>query len=162
MKSLVLFYSLTNGNTKRIAEMIKKEKNSDIEQIDTVIPYPDDYDTVVSQGQDEVNRGYTPEIKALKSNLNDYDVIYIGTPTWWYTMAPAIHTLLKEYNFSGKTVIPFMTCGGWPGHVIKDMKKLLKNSNVPSSMEVTFDSNGGDKLVTPIEDIIKEIKNFNK
>lgn len=83
MKSLVLFYSLTNGNTKRIAEMIKKEKNSDIEQIDTVIPYPDDYDTVVSQGQ-----------------------------------------------------------------------------NVPSSMEVTFDSNGGDKLVTPIEDIIKEIKNF--
>ena len=55
------------------------------------------------------------EIKSVDKNIADYDVIAMETPTWWYTMAPVVRTFLHTQDFSGKTVIPFMTNGGWPG-----------------------------------------------
>lgn len=85
MSTLVVYYSQARGNTKRIAEMIKEKLNCDIERIDTQVPYSNDYQVVVAQGQDEVNRGYKPEIKPLNKNIEDYDTVIIGTPTWWYT-----------------------------------------------------------------------------
>ena len=114
MKSLIVYYSLTNGNTKRIAEMLQQATQADIAEIQTVTPYTGGYDAVVAQGQEEVNRGYEPEIQPLSVSVADYDRIFIGTPTWWYTMAPAVRTFLHQQNFSGNTVIPFMTNGGWP------------------------------------------------
>lgn len=161
-KKLVVYYSWSNGNTKRIAEKLAKELDADICQIDTVEPYQGSYDDVVSQGQDEVNRGYKPEIKPLDVNISDYDVVAVGTPTWWYTMAPAVLTFLSENDWSGKTVIPFMTNGGWPGHVIEDMKKECKGAEILKPMEIQFDSQGGSVLETPEEKInawIEEVKN---
>lgn len=128
MKSLIVYYSLTNGNTKRIAEMLQQATQADIAEIQTVTPYTGGYDAVVAQGQEEVNRGYEPEIQPLSVSVADYDRIFIGTPTWWYTMAPAVRTFLHQQNFSGKTVIPFMTNGGWPGHTIADMKTACRGA----------------------------------
>ena len=115
-KLLIIYYSWSNGNTERIAKMLQSETDSDILKIDTVVPYSGSYDDVVNQGQNEVQRGYEPEIKPLDINIADYDVIAVGTPTWWYTMAPAVKTFLHQQDFTGKTVVPFMTNGGWPGH----------------------------------------------
>lgn len=70
------------------------------------------YEDVVEQGKKEVEAGFMPQINPLSVNLADYDVIAIGTPTWWYTMAPAVLTFLTTNDFTGKTVIPFMTNGG--------------------------------------------------
>ena len=74
--------------------------------------YKGTYEEVVNQGKREVEKGFMPQIKPLSVNLSDYDVIAIGTPTWWYTMAPAVLTFLTTNDFSEKTVIPFMTNGG--------------------------------------------------
>lgn len=152
-KILVVYYTWSNGNTKRIAKQLQKAVNADIAEIETVIPYPKDYDTTVRQGQDEVDRGYMPEIKPLNVNVKDYDVIAIGTPTWWYTMAPAVLTFIKENDLSGKTVIPFMTNGGWPGHVIKDIKSACKGAVFSHEMEIRFDGNGGSTLETEAAEI---------
>ena len=111
-KKLVVYYSWSNGNTKRIAEKLAEELGADIRQIDTAEPYKGSYDAVVDQGQEEVNRGYKPEIRPLDVDIKDYDVIAVGTPTWWYTMAPAVLTFLSSHDWSGKKVIPFMTNGG--------------------------------------------------
>ncbi len=159
-KKLILYYSQARGNTKRIAEMIQKVTRADMEAIDTVEPYPDDYQTVVAQGQDEVNRGYKPEIKTLNHNPNDYDELIIATPTWWYTMAPAVHTLLSKLDVTGKKVILLQTHGGWPGHTIKDMEKLCKSATDISSFMVKFDSTGGDHLETDIKEIEDWIKSL--
>lgn len=94
----------------------------DLVRLDTAVPYSGSYNDVVDQGQREVNAGFEPELKPLPINVADYDVIAVGTPTWWYTMAPAVKTFLHGQNFAGKTVVPFMTNGGWPGRVINDMK----------------------------------------
>ena len=61
MKSLIVYDSLTNGNTKRIAEMLQQATQADIAEIQTVTPYTGGYDAVVAQGQEEVNRGYEPD-----------------------------------------------------------------------------------------------------
>ena len=78
-KVLIAYYSWSNGNTERIAKMLQKEIGGDLAKIDTIVPYSGSYDDVVNQGQEEVNRGYEPEIKPLDVNVADYDVIAIGT-----------------------------------------------------------------------------------
>lgn len=152
---LTVYYSWSNGNTERIAKMLQKEIGGDIVRIDTITPYEGSYDDVVNQGQEEVQHGYEPEIKPLGVNISDYDVIAVGTPTWWYTMAPAVLTFLHTESFADKTVIPFMTNAGWPGNVIKDMKTACKGVDIKGEMEIQFDSTGGSRLETPMEDITK-------
>lgn len=159
---LTVYYSWSNGNTERIAKMLQKEIGGDIVRIDTITPYEGSYEDVVNQGQEEVQRGYEPEIKPLGVNISDYDVIAVGTPTWWYTMAPAVLTFLHTESFADKTVVPFMTNAGWPGNVIKDMKTACKGADIKYEMEIQFDSTGGSRLETPMEDITKWIQNVKK
>lgn len=159
-KMLVVYYSWSNGNTKKIAEQLAKAKNADIARIETAKPYKGTHNEVVSQGQREVEEGFKPELKPLDKNLSDYDVIAVGTPTWWYTMAPAVKTFLEDNDFSGKTVIPFMTNGGWPGHVIKDMTAAVKGAKVEHAMEIQFDSTGGDRQVTSQKDVDRWIESI--
>lgn len=161
-KMLVVYYSWSNGNTKQIAEQLAKATGAELAEIDTVQPYTGSYDEVVDQGQREVNAGYKPEIKPLTVNIQDYDVIAVGTPTWWYTMAPAVLTFLSAQDFTGKTVIPFMTNGGWPGHVIKDMKANCKGAEFAHEMEIQFDSTGGAHLETPEKKIDAWIEALKK
>ena len=75
----------------------------------------------------------------------------------------AVKTFLHQQDFTGKTVVPFMTNGGWPGHVIKDMKVACKGANVVCDMQIQFDSTGGSNLETPQEQInewIQSVKNL--
>lgn len=146
-KTVVIYYSVGN-NTKRIAEKIQKEIGADIARIETVIPYKGSYDKIVNQGQEEVNRSYKPEIKTLSIDLANYETVILGTPTWWYTMAPAVHTFIDSTDWTGKTVIPFMTNGGWPGHVIKDMKAGCKGAKFENEKEIQFGSTNLTEMVT--------------
>ena len=148
-KLLIVYYSWSNGNTERIAKMLQRIAGGDLLKIDTAVPYSGSYNDVVEQGQREINQGYEPKLKPLGLNAAGYDVIAVGTPTWWYTMAPAVKTFLHQNDFTGKTVVPFMTNGGWPGHVIKDMKKACPGAEFACEIQVKFDSNGGDHLETP-------------
>ena len=152
-KKLIVYYSYTN-NTKKIAEKIQKTTSADIFAIETVEPYVGDYNSVVEQGKEEIDQGFKPEIKSLSVNLAGYDTIIIGTPVWWYTYAPAVATFLSEYDLSGKTIIPFVTNGGWIGHTIQDVEKVCKNAIVANEIDIRFDK---DKMVTSIADLDKWI-----
>ena len=94
MKKLVVFYSYT-GHTKMIAESIQRKLNCDILEIKPFKPYSTDYQTVVDEEQNNSSVGKTPDIQKIDKNLNDYDEIIIGTPVWWYTIAPVIRTFIK-------------------------------------------------------------------
>ena len=150
---LVVYYTWTNGNTKKIAEQLAAACGADLERIDTAVPYPDDYDATVSQAQDEVNAGFEPEIEPLAHNLADYDVVAIGTPTWWYTMAPAVKTFIGNANWAGKTVMAFSTSAGWPGSTNTDIENAAAGAAVMPSLEVAFDSTGGTEQKTPQADV---------
>lgn len=160
-RMLIVYYSWSNGNTERIARQLQEETGADILRIETASSYTGSYDEVVAQGKEEADSGFQPELQPIGANLSDYDMIAVGTPTWWYTMAPAVLTFLKKNNFIGKVVIPFMTNGGWPGHVIKDMRNACAGAQVELPMEVRFDSEGGSKLKTAQADIDAWVKQVN-
>lgn len=157
MKSLIVYYSYQQ-NTKKIAELIQEKIGGDILRIDTLTPYDGDYNSIVSQGQDEVNRGYCPELKPIDADLSQYDTIILGTPVWWYTFAPAMHTFLKSQNWNGKTVYPFATNGGWIGHTFKDFKEACVGADVKSGMNIEFDQS---TLRTSMKEIERWISNIH-
>lgn len=149
MKTLVLYYSFS-GNTKRIAKLIQNKLKCDILEIETVVPYTGSYNSIVEQGQREVNSGYMPEIKTMDIDLNSYDKIILGSPVWWYTFAPAMKTFLYQNNLSAKDIYPFATNGGWIGHTFKDFEKECKGANVHKGLNIRFDEN---RLITSEKDI---------
>lgn len=158
MKTLIVYYSY-RGNTKHIADLIAKETGADILRIETVVPYKGSYNEVVNQGQDEVNAGYCPKLKPLSVDISQYDTIILGTPVWWYTFAPAMHTFLKSQDWTGKTVYPFATNGGWIGHTFKDFRTICHGADVKSGLNVRFDES---TLRTSMKDIEKWIRGIAK
>jgi flavodoxin len=164
-KVLVLYYSYT-GNTKLIAQEIQKKLGAstvDLVEVQPVVPYSSDYDKVVDQGHQEVNKGYEPKIKPLGVNIADYDVIVIGTPVWWYHVASPIKTLLSQNNWQGKTVFTYATNAGWIGKTFSDFETGLKGATIKSKMNILFGRRGSlDSIKTPQEEIdtwIDSIKN---
>jgi len=116
-------FKLTEDEMTRITKMIQQATGADMEEIETVTPYTGSYDEIVNQEQREVQSGFTPELKPMQKDFASYDEIILGTPTWWYTMAPAVRTFLSQYDLAGKKVVLFQTHGGWPAHCLKDMEK---------------------------------------
>ncbi len=161
-KMLVVYYSWSNGNTERVAKQLAEACGADLERIETVVPYPEDYDTTVAQAQDEVNAGFEPEIAPLEHNPANYDVIAVGTPTWWYTMAPAVATFMRGVDWPGKTVVAFQTNGGWPGHTIDDIEEIAEGAVAGPALEVAFDSTGGPNLVSDQTEIDAWIEQVSK
>ena len=116
MKTLIVYFSYSPGNTKMVAKKIHAAiEGSIIAEIETKVPYSTDYSKVTDQGDKEVKEGYKPELKPLDVDLKDFDRIIIGTPTWWYHMAPAVLSFMSSADFTGKIVVPFQTHAGWPG-----------------------------------------------
>lgn len=157
MKKLVVYYSFS-GNTKQIAKMIQKATGSNLAMIETLEPYPEDMDKLLEVAKNEVSEHHQPKIKDLNLNWASYDEVIIGTPTWWYTMAPAVSTFLNMYDFKGKEVSFFQTHGGEEGHTIDDMKKSCANASFKSSLSIYFDYYNKNKLLTPLSQIEQWIK----
>ncbi|MGI6224096.1 MAG: flavodoxin family protein [Prevotella sp.] len=146
-KTLVVYFSYTIGNTKAIAIRIANALHADLEELQPVKPYSRDYDTVVEQGEREVQQGFLPPLKPLKVNVADYDRIIVGSPTWWYEPAPVVMSFLRQTNLKGKTVVPFMTNAGWPGNVIRSMTQAAQSSgaSVVNSHEFRFSAASGKR-----------------
>lgn len=150
-KKLIVYFSYT-GNTRMIANKIKEKLNCDILEIKTVIPYSDDYDTVVNDEQNSEVSNHLPQIQDINCDLSKYDEIILGTPVWWYRPVPAIRTFLTQNDLSGKIIKPFATNAGWLGRTFNEIKKLCPNSEVADGMNIVFKSYT-DKLVTKQQDI---------
>ena len=129
-KKLVLYYSET-GSTKAVAEELQKQLQADIEAIEPVKPYSGNFQETMQRGQREMQSGETPQLKALKAKLSDYDVIFLGYPIWFGTYAVPIATLVKENDFAGKTLVPFCTFGSGGLNTSSDaLKKALPKAKI--------------------------------
>lgn len=129
-KVLIAYFSHSFGNTRQIAHMIQKETGGDIFEIKPKTPYTKVHKDVVAQARKEIDAGFKPKLVAMPEKLDEYDVIFVGTPNWWNTMAPPVATFLSNHDFSGKTLVPFTTHGGSGlGRYPEDMKKLCPKAN---------------------------------
>ena len=129
-KMLVLYYSQTS-NTKVLAQEIAKRLNADIEEITLVEPYDTAFQATIDRCKADREKGILPEIKPLKSNVADYEWIFIGYPIWFGTYAPPIASLLEKVDMSGKWVVPFCTFGsGGLESSMKDLTEKQPNAKV--------------------------------
>ena len=129
-KVLVLYYSQTS-NTRTVAQEIATRLNADIEEITLVEPYDTAFQATIDRCKADREKGILPEIKPLKSNVADYDWVFIGYPIWFGTYAPPIASLLEKVDLSEKWVVPFCTFGsGGLESSSKDMAEKQPNAKI--------------------------------
>ena len=103
---------IEKGNTQIVAEIIADLTGGDLYHITTVEPYPDDYASMLTRAQEELDADARPELAGELPNLDDYDVIMIGYPIWHAATPRPVLTFLEYYDLSGKKLIPFNTHEG--------------------------------------------------
>jgi len=141
-KILVAYYS-HSGNTKAAAEKIHTITGGDLFEIKPLKAYPNDYNEVVELAKTEKQQDIRPEL-VDNGNPEDYDIIYLGTPVWWYTMASPVKTFLTRNDFAGKTIIPFCTHGGGgASSTYTDMQKLAPQAVVKAGY-TSYDNTAND------------------
>ena len=103
---------IEKGNTQIVAEIIAALTGGDLYHITTVEPYPDDYASMLTRAQEELDADARPELAGELPNLDDYDVIMIGYPIWHAATPRPVLTFLERYDLSGKKLVPFNTHEG--------------------------------------------------
>ncbi len=110
-KILISYYT-RSGNTEKLANQIKNLVGGDLFRIEVVNEYPPSYQEVLKVSKVEIDNQYKPPIKNYVENMDEYDIVFVGTPNWYSTMAPPVATFLSMHDLSEKTIIPFATHGG--------------------------------------------------
>ena len=117
---------LSPGNAELIANWIAEKTGGNLFSIKTQRKYSSDYDECLNQARRERDNNERPALVGRVNNIDDYDVIFLGFPNWWYTCPMAVFTFVESYDLSGKTIIPFCTHGtGGLSRTIRDLKNLL-------------------------------------
>lgn len=129
--STVVIDGETLGNTQYMAYVIQETVGTDIFRIEPETPYPTDNDKLVDLAKEEQNDNARPKIKDMIENFDTYENIFVGYPNWWGDMPMILYSFFDEYDFSGKTIIPFNTHGGsgFSG-TISTIKELEPNAEV--------------------------------
>jgi flavodoxin len=130
-KKILVAYFSHSGNTREIARQIQEATGADAFEIVPVDPYPKDYNAVVEQAKQELRADHRPILKSNGPDLRTFDVIFVGSPNWWSTIAPPVMTVLAANDLSGKTIVPFITHeGSRLGKSVQDVKKLSPGATV--------------------------------
>ena len=129
--STVVIDGETLGNTQYMAYVIQETVGADIFRIEPETPYPTEHDKLVDLAKEEQNDNARPKIKDMIENFDTYENIFVGYPNWWGDMPMILYSFFDEYDFSGKTIIPFNTHGGsgFSG-TISTIKELEPNAEV--------------------------------
>jgi flavodoxin len=144
-----------NGLVRILAEDIQNVTDGDLFSIKTSVKYPGNIGDLIEYADKEQEDNVRPELTSLIENLDDYDVIFIGYPTWWYDMPMVMYSFFEEYDFSGKTIIPFNSHNGsrFSG-TIETIQELEPNATVITD-GFTVNQNGVSDAAGDVEEWLK-------
>ena len=129
--SVVVIDGEVLGNTQYMAYVIQETVGADIFRIKPETPYPTDHEKLVDLAKEEQNDNARPKIKDTIASFDTYENIFVGYPNWWGDMPMILYSFFDEYDFSGKTIIPFNTHGGSGfSSTISTIKELEPNAEV--------------------------------
>lgn len=155
-KALIVFFTWS-GNTQGIAYEIQKQTGAEIFEIEPVPAYSESYNTVLREAQRDQHRQARPKIKNHIKNFDDYDVIMLGYPNWWASIPMPIASFLEEYDFSGKTIMPFCSHGGGRfGQSLTAIAKLAPKAHITEGLSVHY--SGGGRLKDDIANWLKNAR----
>jgi flavodoxin len=133
-ESILIVYLSRTDNTQAVAEIIHEELGGDMVGLQLETPYPENYDEIVAQVDRDNEEGYLPPLETEIKDIDKYETIFVGFPTWDMQLPPPMKSFLNEYDLSGKTVIPFNTNGGYGlGSSIRQVEEFCPDSNILES-----------------------------
>lgn len=134
------------GNTQYVAYTIGEATKGDLFEIKTEHTYPGSHKALIDAAKKEIDSNARPKLATHIKNLKDYDVIFVGFPNWWYDMPMPIYTFFDEYDFGGKTIVPFCTHGGSRfSDAVKTIRELEKDATVLDGYAVARNRVEGSK-----------------
>lgn len=143
--NVLIAYFSWSGNTRGIAEEIQRQTGADLFEIQLVEPYSTDYNTVLDQAQQDQNEQARPELSTHVENMDQYDTIILGYPNWWASIPMPIASFLEEYDFTGKTILPFCSHGGGGlGQSQTAIAKLVPNAVLAEGLAINY--SGGSSM----------------
>lgn len=152
---LVVYFSWS-GNTRGIARLLQQKIGGELVELELVKPYSRDYNTCLEQAKQEQQTGARPELKTHITDMARYNVIFLGYPNWWGTMPMPVASFLEQYDFSGKTIVPFVSSGGSGlGRSVADITRLCPSVTIAEGLAVR--SNGGASLSSDMDAWLKKI-----
>lgn len=135
--SIQVWNQKATGNTGLVAHQIAETIGADVFSIQTVQSYPANYDDAVTQGQMEKEQNVRPELSTHIENLDAYDTVFIGFPNWWSDMPMAMYSFFEEYDFRGKTIVPFSTSGGSGlSNTLQTIQELEPNAQILEGLTI--------------------------
>lgn len=146
------------GNMEYMALTIQDAIGGDLFRIETKEAYPLDHEPLVDQAAEEQNENARPELATHIENPEQYDTILLGYPNWWGDMPQPLFTFLEEYDFSGKTIIPFNSHGGSGfSNTIEEIKELQPDANISDEGL----SISRDKVADSVQDVTDWAKSLD-
>jgi flavodoxin len=136
--TLVVFYSL-GGTTKEIATRISEITGGTLFELETKKNYPASPILYFSVWREQKS-GYLPELKGIPSDYSSFDIIFVGSPVWFYTLSSPIRAFLSQSDFQGKIVVPFSTQGGNFGDFFTRFEQESRNAKTAKSMDFSRSS----------------------
>ena len=167
-KNLVVYFSMpdnvddstvvidgeTLGNTQYMAYVIQETVGADIFRIEPETPYPTDHDELVDLASEEQSNNARPAIKDTIENFDTYENIFVGYPNWWASIPMPVASFLEEYDFSGKTILPFCSHGGGRfGQSLTAIAKLAPNAAMGEALSIHY--SGGSTLSGDVTDWLR-------
>lgn len=135
--NILIVYLTRTGNTEAVAKMIQEIVGGRLVLLETENPYPEDYQAIVDQVARENESGYLPPLKTSIDNIETYDIVFLGFPTWGMQLPPPMKSFLSEYDLSDKVVIPFNTNGGYGvGSSFQDVEDRCSNCTLLEGFSV--------------------------
>jgi len=148
LKTLIVYYSKT-GNTHTIATYIHDLTSGDMVELIPVDSYPGDYTATTQQAKRELESGYRPPLTTKIDAIGTYDLVFVGSPNWWSTVAGPVKTFLTSYDLSGKILAPFITHeGSGLAQIVTDIEKWCPKSAVTKGLAIR-----GHKVVSAQGDV---------
>lgn len=142
-KKILVAYFSWSGNTKNAALYIAQKLGADTFEIERQKPYPTDYQACTEDAKAEKEAGERPAIRGKVDNIDQYDVVFVGVPVWWYTAPMPVFTFLQQYNLKGKTVVPFCTCYTAEYNTLKDIVKATPTAQHAEGLTIVTQEMGG-------------------
>jgi flavodoxin len=134
--TILIVYLTRTANTKAVAQIIQKNIGGTLVELELKNPYPENYKANVDQVVKENETGFLPPLKTKIDNIEKYKLVFIGFPTWDMQVPPPIKSFLKQYDLSGKIIIPFNTNAGYGvGSGFQTVEDLCPDSKVLKGYE---------------------------
>lgn len=123
------------GNVQQLATWVQEETGGQLFSIQVKDPYPSDWDECLSRANEERRDDARPELVANVENIDEYDVVFLGYPNWWYGVPMPLLSFLEANDLSNKQVYLFCSHGtGGLANSVEIISEALPDSTISDNI----------------------------